>query len=351
MSDNLEAAAAALGIPAPLAQRAAAARATESGTSVEEVLAAWAGGGSVASSAPAETPATAEPAPEPAPTVEAEAPAAPTPAATPEPAAVPAAAAAMATPAPTPTEVTAREAAHLPEVITVPTAGLRERTSSNIPRWLTAMMIVIPFLALFALGQGATGQCGSSTELAVDVVTGQVVDCDGSEFTGRESGGGGSDFVALGEQIYQGTAVAGVQCFGCHGANGQGAGTFPAMTGVLTTFGSCADHMEWVHLGTAGFQAAGRTTYGDTGKAVGGAGNMPAFAGSLSDEQIAAVVAFERVRFGGGDPEAVLIDCGLAEGEGGGEEGGEEGEGTEGSADDGATEGSDAEAILGRRSS
>lgn len=341
---NLEAAAAALGIPAPLAQRAAAARAAETGSSVDEVLAAWAGGGSVATPAPAAPPPT-ETAAEEAPTApEAEVPATPAAPAPPEPAVAPAAAA-MATPAPAPTEVTAREAAHLPEVITVPTAGLRERTSSNIPRWLTAMMIVVPFLALFFLGQGATGQCGSSTELTIDVVTGQVVDCDGSEFTGRESGGGGADFVALGEQIYQGTAEAGVQCFGCHGANGQGAGTFPAMTGVLTTFGSCADHMEWVHLGTGGFQAAGRTTYGDTGKAVGGAGNMPGFANSLTDEQIAAVVAFERVRFGGGDPETVLADCGLAEGEGGGD--GEGGEGGE----DGVTDGTDAEATLGRPSS
>ncbi len=342
MSDILDAAAAALGIPAALAQRAAAARAAETGLSVDEVLSTWAGGGSVAPTASAEQPAAPEAAPAPEPTEEAEAPAAPATPAAPEPIAVPAAAAA-ATPAPAPSEVTLREAAHLPEVITVPTAGLRERTSSNIPRWLTAMMIVVPFLALFALGQGATGQCGSSTELAIDVVTGQVVDCDGSEFTGRESGGGGSDFVALGEQIYRGTAVAGVQCFGCHGDNGQGVGTFPPMTGVMTTFGSCTDHMEWVQLGTGGFQAAGRNTYGDTGKAVGGAGNMPGFASSLSDEQIAAVVAFERVRFGGGDPETVLVDCGLAEGEGG-----EEGEG---GAEDGSTDDPDAEATLGRQSS
>lgn len=320
MSD-LEAAAAALGIPAPLVSRAAAARAAETGASVEEILSAWAGGGSMPARAPAPEPsAEPEPADEAAaPEEEAASPAPPP--ATPEPAAVPAASA--TTPAPAPTEVTPREAAHVPEVITVPTAGIRERTSTSIPRWLTAMMVVVPFLALFALGGGATGQCGSSTELTIDVVTGQVVDCDGSEFTGREpAGGGGSDFIALGEQIYQGSAVAGVQCFGCHGAGGQGAGTFPALTGVQTTFGVCTDHMEWVTLGTGGFQAAGRSTYGDTGKPVGGAGNMPGFGSSLTEEQIAAVAAFERVRFGGADRDTTLVDCGLAEGEGGeGEEG------------------------------
>jgi hypothetical protein len=49
----------------------------------------------------------------------------------------------------------------------------------------------------------------------------------------------------------------------------------------------------------------------------------------LSDEQLAAVTAFERVRFGGATPEETLVDCGLVEAEG--EEGeapadGEEGE-------------------------
>lgn len=358
MSDLLEAAAAALGIPAPLVTRAAEARAAETGTSVDEVLSAWAGGGSVA---PAAAPPP-EPAEAPAPESE-EVAESPAPTATPEPAAPVAPAVspvpAAATPAPAPTEVTPREAAHVPEVITVPTAGIRERTSSSIPRWLTALMIVVPFVALFALGGGATGECGSNTELRIDVVTGQVVDCDGSEFTGRESAGGGAaDFIAMGEQIYTGAAVSGVQCFGCHGATGQGAGTFPALTGVQTTFSACTDHIEWVTLGTGGFQAAGRSTYGDTGKAVGGAGNMPGFAGSLSEEQLAAVTAFERVRFGGADREATLVDCGLAEGENGedAENGGDEaGEGAEdgGTNEDGGdvSDDADAEATLGRHSS
>ena len=64
MSDLSTAAAAALGIPEAIVMRSAAARATETGMSVDEVLAAWAGGGSIEGSAPpsvAETP-TAPPA-------------------------------------------------------------------------------------------------------------------------------------------------------------------------------------------------------------------------------------------------------------------------------------------------
>ena len=52
MSD-LSAAAAALGVPESIVQRSAAARAAETGMTVDEVLAAWAGGGSVAGSPPA----------------------------------------------------------------------------------------------------------------------------------------------------------------------------------------------------------------------------------------------------------------------------------------------------------
>ncbi len=75
MSDLLQSAASALGTPAELVQRSAAARAAANGTSVDDVLSAWGGGEPVAAAAPAATPD-----PEPA--------AAPEPAAEPEPAAV-----------------------------------------------------------------------------------------------------------------------------------------------------------------------------------------------------------------------------------------------------------------------
>jgi mono/diheme cytochrome c family protein len=214
-------------------------------------------------------------------------------------------------------EVTASEASQLPEVVTVPTAGIRERTNFNLPRWLFGVMLIIPAFALFTLGGSATGTCGEATELRVDVVTGEIVNCDGSEFTGSGVGGGSADFIALGEAIYTGSAVGGVNCSGCHGANGGG-GVGPALNGVLTTFGACSDHEQWVRLGSGGFQANGETSYGDTNKPI--AGGMPAHS-SLSDEQLASVSAFERVRFGGGSPDEVLADCGLTEEE---EAGGED---------------------------
>lgn len=65
VSELLETAATALGMPTDLVQRSAAARATENGTSVDDVLTAWAGGAPTAVAAPAtETPATEKPATE-----------------------------------------------------------------------------------------------------------------------------------------------------------------------------------------------------------------------------------------------------------------------------------------------
>jgi mono/diheme cytochrome c family protein len=333
MSD-LSAAAAALGIPEMLVQRSAEARAAETGASVDEILAAWAGGEAGPAAKAAEATEVTEPdeKPEVAPEPESE-PESPQvtieiPGDEPERSA-PAPAAAV-TRAAGPTEVTAAEASNLPVVVTVPTSGIKERTNFAIPKWLASLLFIAPLVALFALGSSATGECGSATELATNVITGEIVNCDGSEFTGSAIGGGGADFIALGEAIYQGGEVAAVNCASCHGAGGGG-GAGPALNGVLRVFGACPDHIEWVSLATTGFEAAGRGTYGDSNKPVRGFGLMPGFASTLTEEQIAAVAAFERVRFGGQEPEAALTDCGLAEEPEGeappeGEEGAENGE-------------------------
>ncbi|HJR92263.1 MAG TPA: cytochrome c [Acidimicrobiia bacterium] len=322
MSD-LSAAAAAMGIPEPIAERSARARAEATGQTYEEVLAAWAGGQPVASAAAASEPASAEPPSD----AEADAPET---AVAPETAAAPpdpradrediAPAPAAVAPSPTPERVSVSEAMEYPVVVTVPTAGITERTGFNMPTWLGALLLIIPAFGLLYLAMGASAECGSGTELGIDRVTGELINCDGTAFEGRGPAGGGTDFIAAGEALFP-------TCAGCHGAQGQGQGTFPALTGVFTTFGACADHIEWVTLGSGGFSG----TYGDVNKPV--QGGMPAFGSSLTEEQIASVVAFERVRFGGGNPDDVLADCGLVEAEGG-EEGGDEGgeEGTDGTA-------------------
>lgn len=301
MSD-LAAAAAALGVPEALVQRSAEARAKASGSSVDEILAAWAGGGSApiasAEPSPASTPESV-----PATDTGESAPVPTAPAPLPE---VPAAAA-VAT-APHPTEVNSKEALRYPAVVTVPTVGLVERTVSAVPRWLAAVFFVLPLFGLIQLASATSNECGRGTELAVDRVTGALENCDGTAFEGRGLPGGQTDFVGLGGQIFVGQVVTAANCAGCHGPQGQG-GTGPPLSGVVSTFSSCADHIEWVTKGSTGFQAEGRSTYGDAGKPI--TANMPSFAASLAPEQIAAVVAFERARFAGAPPDQVLADCGL----------------------------------------
>ena len=315
MSENLARAAEVLGAPEILVQRSAEARAAADEVPVEEVLAAWAGGG--ASPSPSASPPAAAPepspvpasAPEPPPVVAAAPEPSPAPPAPSEPSPVPAAAPApVAAPLPPPSEVTTKEAISFPVVVSVPTARLTERTSSALPRWLAALFLVIPVIGLLYLaGNSARAGCvEGGVQLAVNRLDSTVVNCDGSEFTGRAVDTTGN-ILAVGEAVFE-------TCAGCHGANGEG-GVGPAMATVLTTFSSCPDHIEWVTLATGGFQEAGIDTYGDLAATVGGGGFMPGFATSNTAGEIAAVVAFERIRFGGADPDQTLIECGLVQGD------------------------------------
>lgn len=98
---------------------------------------------------------------------------------------------------------------------------------------------------------------------------------------------------ALGEETY-----AGKGCSGCHGAGGLGAGAVPALTSTAEDFAQPADMVTWVALGTSGYQALGIEEYAP-GKAVGAAGQMPAWIDSLTAEELMSVVLHERVEFGG----------------------------------------------------
>ena len=133
---------------------------------------------------------------------------------------------------------------------------------------------------------------------------------------------GESDPLSFGAQVYSSN------CATCHGATGGG-GVGPALSGgsVLDTFSDPADQIEWIQLGSAGFQADGRSTYGDTNKPI--AGGMPGWEGTLTPEEINAVVYYERSGLSGEEPNPALIDptgallvdgvpVGLAGGGGGG---------------------------------
>jgi mono/diheme cytochrome c family protein len=94
--------------------------------------------------------------------------------------------------------------------------------------------------------------------------------------------------IALGAEIYKG-------CASCHGADGSG-GVGPSLHPVMETWPDYRDHMMWVRLGDANWPGA---TYGADGRAKHtGMPEHPA----LSDEELAQVVLYERVTFGGEDP-------------------------------------------------
>ena len=299
MSDLVNKVAELLNAPVDLVQRSAEARAAASGTTVDAVLSSWAGGESVASAAPAaeapkeETPVEEEVVEE------------------------------------IPVEEEVVEEATVEEKILVGAANavrkvskqvsfvnetmdIKTNAESKLPRWLNVSFIVIPvFILIGLISSSNTQECGERGILDIDRKSQQSVNCDGSPFEGKGVAATNTiNYVALGQQVYSGGAA----CAGCHGAGGGG-GVGPAFTGgaLYTTFPSCADHTKWIQLGSANWQSEVGPTYGaEETVSIGG---MPGFQGKLTEDELYAVVVFERVVFGGGDTEEVLADCGLLESE------------------------------------
>lgn len=269
------------GMPASLAKRSAEARSKKTGEPVEAVLSEWAG---VDAASVSDAPAQA-PAPTPAPAAEAET-------------------SPVVDVEVTEDDIELIEAETFDAPDTPDTQEKPSRKAGGYPIWLAAAFILIPLLAVAYILMSPNGpDCGSGGQLGVDPVSGEAVNCDGSEY-----GVVTVDHFASGGALYQ-------QCVACHSDNGSG-GVGPAFSSgaILATFpaGSCSDHVAWVSQGTTGWP---ESTYGATNKAVGGVGVMPGFGASLTEEQVAQVSLFERVAFGGQDLAEAEADCGLVEAE------------------------------------
>ena len=295
MSDLVNKVAEILIAPVDLVQRSAEARAAASGVSVDDVLSSWAGGESVAASAPKEEAPVEEAIEEEVVVEEA------------------------------PVEEALVEEAPKEEVVVATavtrqvtktisfaneTMGIKINSENLLPKWLNFSFIIIPLFILVGLiSSSNTQECGERGMLNVDRKSQEAVNCDGSPYEGRGVAATNTiNYIALGQEVYAGAAA----CAGCHGGGGGG-GVGPAFTGgaLYTTFPTCADHTKWIQLGSAGWQAEVGPTYGaeDT-VSIGG---MPGFQGKLTEDELYAVVVFERVVFGGGNTEEVLSDCGLLE--------------------------------------
>ena len=296
MSELLSKVAEILKAPEELVQRSAEARAEASGKSVDEVLQSWAGGEAIESSPAAETPVEEAPVEE-APIEE-----------------VAEEASVEETPVEevieeTPVEVSVKTVVKKVSVINK-TMGIKLNAETSLPGWLNFSFLIIPlFILIGMINTSAAQECGDKGILNVDRKSQQTVNCDGSPFEGTGVASSNTvNYVALGQQVYSGAAA----CAGCHGANGGG-GVGPAFIGgeLYTTFPTCSDHAKWIELGSAGWQSEVGPTYGAENKV--SIGGMPGFQGKLTEDEIYAVVVFERVVFGGGQTEEVLADCGLLE--------------------------------------
>ncbi len=282
------------GYPAEMVERSAAARARAMGVTVEQILQQWAGGDAAAA-----PPAAAPPSVEPAAAV------AEAPAAAPEPAQASGPEVEVLAP-----EV---EDAAEPEIPAEPAAVAATpppprapsgSVLSGFPRWLAAAFLIVPTIAVLYMLIAPDGpDCGVSGQLALDPVTGVAENCDGTEY-GVEA----VNFFSMGEEVYT------VRCAACHGGDGGGgAGQVLSGGAVLANFpaGQCITHVDWVALATPNWPEA---TYGALAKPVGGFGQMPGFEGVLTPEEIAAVVLYERVAFGGQPLPDAEADCGLTGG-------------------------------------
>jgi mono/diheme cytochrome c family protein len=99
---------------------------------------------------------------------------------------------------------------------------------------------------------------------------------------------GQPSWAALGEQVF------GNKCAACHQLTGQGLpGVFPPLKGSSVV--TAADPTEHIHTVLSGL----------SGKTIGGvayAAPMPAFADQLTDEEVAAVLSYERNSWGNQGP-------------------------------------------------
>ena len=279
MSELLSKVAEILKAPEELVQRSAEARAEASGKTVDEVLQSWAGGEAIQSSAPADTPVEEAPVEE----VVEEAPVGEV------------------------VKTVVKKVAVINK-----TMGIKLNAETSLPNWLNFSFLIIPlFILIGMINTSAAQECGEKGILNVDRKSQSTVNCDGSPFEGTGVASSNTvNYIALGQQVYSGAAA----CAGCHGANGGG-GVGPAFIGgeLYTTFPTCSDHAKWIQLGSAGWQSEVGATYGAEDKV--SIGGMPGFQGKLTEDELYAVVVFERVVFGGGQTEEVLADCGLLEDE------------------------------------
>lgn len=110
-----------------------------------------------------------------------------------------------------------------------------------------------------------------------------------ADFASLDDAGKKAALLALGEKVYTTGGSGGVACVTCHQANGEGlAPSFPPLKGQKDAMGDCTKHAGFVVHGLKGEIEIAGVKYN---------GVMPA-QGNLSDDEIAAVITYERNSWG-----------------------------------------------------
>jgi mono/diheme cytochrome c family protein len=158
---------------------------------------------------------------------------------------------------------------------------VRAETPAPIPTWAWVLFLVVAAWGMwFAASDLRAYQEQKAAAAMASVQT--------SPASGAPTGAGQPSWAALGEQVY------GNKCAACHQLTGQGLpGVFPPLKGSpVVTAGDPTEHIHAVLRGLSG-KTIGGVAY---------AAAMPAFADQLSNEEVAAVLSYERTSWGNQAP-------------------------------------------------
>jgi len=153
----------------------------------------------------------------------------------------------------------------------------RAETPAPIPTWAWVLFLVVVAWGMWYVATELRGYQASPVASATASSPAGIA-------PSAPAGGGQSALAVLGEQVY------GNKCAACHQLTGQGLpGVFPPLKGsAVVTAADPTEHIRTVLHGLSG-KPIGGTTYGSA---------MPAFADQLNDEEIAAVLSYERTSWG-----------------------------------------------------
>jgi mono/diheme cytochrome c family protein len=157
----------------------------------------------------------------------------------------------------------------------------RAETPAPIPTWAWVLFLLVVAWGMWYVAIELRAY--QASQLAAASTSGQA-----SVAPGAPAGGGQPAWAVLGEQVY------GNKCAACHQLSGEGLpGVFPPLKGsAAVTAADPTEHIRTVLRGLSG-KSIGGVTYGSA---------MPAFADQLTNEEVAAVLSYERASWGNNAP-------------------------------------------------